>query len=73
VPGRHNGVVEEESLTLVLDETEWSGSCPDWFGPEEGETPPPIVHLIGGWCFSCAVDILEMRKSVDSLPCSFSE
>jgi len=41
VPGRHNGVVEEESLTLVLDETEWSGSCPDWFGPEEGETPPP--------------------------------
>jgi len=43
VPGRHNGVVEEESLSFVLGGGEWSASCPDWFDREEGK-PTPIVH-----------------------------
>jgi len=55
VPVRHNGVVEEESLTLVLDGTEWSGSCTEWFGPEEGNPHPhcPLNRRLGAvlWTF----------------------
>jgi hypothetical protein len=48
------------SLTLALDEGEWSVSCPGCFTPRERT---PGIHWIGGWVGPRAIlDAVVKRK-----------
>jgi len=51
------------SLTLALDEGEWSTSCPSCFNPRERA---PGTHWIGGWVGPRAILDMVVKRKIPS-------